>query len=110
MTQDTPFLPGLSPVEGKSLTATFDAGAMSSDGGLLVLEEIERRLKLAEMIAGKLRDDRDPMRIIHSYAEMVRARMMAIAAGYEDCDDLHDLRSDPVLGRGHRRSPLAARN
>ena len=39
-----PILPGLSPVEAKSLTATFDAGRLSSDGGLIVLREIEARL------------------------------------------------------------------
>ena len=105
MTQNTPFLPGLSPVDGKSLTATFDAGAMSSDGGLLVLSEIERRLGLSQMIAGPLTDNRDPMRIIHSYAEMVRARIMAIAAGYEDCDDLDVLRSDPALKLACGRAP-----
>jgi hypothetical protein len=45
-----PILPGLSPVAAKSLTATFDAGRLSSDGGLVVLREIERRLGLAATI------------------------------------------------------------
>lgn len=105
MTQVTPYLPGLSPIQGKPLTATFDAGAMSSDGGLLVLGEVERRLNLAGMIAGQLRDDRDPMRVTHTYADMVRARMMAIAAGYEDCDDMDVLRSDPALKMACGRAP-----
>ncbi len=43
----TPILPGLSPVEAKPLTATFDAGRLSSDGGLVVLREIADRLGLA---------------------------------------------------------------
>ena len=75
-----PILPGLSPVEAKSLTATFDAGRLSSDGGLVVLREIEARPGLAETITGPLRDDRAPARIRHSYAEMARARMLMIAA------------------------------
>lgn len=75
----TPFLPGLS--RAKPLTATFDAGRLPSDGGLVVLLEIELRLGLAEAITAPLRDDRDPARVRHSYAEMVRARMLMIAAG-----------------------------
>jgi len=100
-----PYLPGLSPVEAKSLTATFDAGRLSSDGGLIVLREIERRLSLADTITGPLRDLRDPTRIRHSYAEMARARMLMIAAGYEDCDDVDTLRSDPALKIAVGRCP-----
>ena len=48
----TPILPGLSAVEGKLLTATFDAGRLSSDGGVIVLREIAERLDLAETITG----------------------------------------------------------
>ena len=63
----TPILPGLSPVAGKPLTASFDAGRLSSDGGVIVLREIVTRLKLAETITGPLGDTRDPSRIRHSY-------------------------------------------
>ena len=65
-----PILPGLSPVGVKSLTASFDAGRLSSDGGLVVLREIADRLGLAEVITSPLRDDRDPARIRYTYAEM----------------------------------------
>jgi hypothetical protein len=104
----TPILPGLSAVEGKLLTATFDAGRLSSDGGVIVLREIAERLDLAGTITGPLRDDRDPVRVRHSYGEMAMARMVMIAAGYEDCDDVDALRSDPALkiavGRAGARS------
>jgi hypothetical protein len=49
----TPLLPGLSPVDAKPLTASFDAGRLSSDGGLIVLREIASRLGLAQVIAGR---------------------------------------------------------
>jgi hypothetical protein len=101
----TPFLPSLSPVAGKSLTATFDAGRLSSDGGLIVLREIASRLGLAETIARPLHDDRDPARVRHSYAEMALARMLMIAAGYEDCDDIDTLRADPALKIACGRCP-----
>jgi hypothetical protein len=105
MDQGTPFLPGLSPVAGKPLTATFDAGRLSSDGGLIVLREIAARLKLAETIAAPLCDRRKPERVRHTYAEMVMARLMAIAAGYEDCDDIDDLRFDPAFKIACGRAP-----
>ena len=70
----TPFLPGLSRVEGKPLTAAFDAGRLSSDGGLIVLREIATRLGLAETMTRPLMDARDPARVRHSYAEMARWR------------------------------------
>ena len=101
----TPVLPGLSPVWAKSLTASFDAGRLSSDGGLVVLREIEARLGLAETVTRPLRDDRDPTRIRHTYAEMAAARMLMIAAGYEDCDDVDALRGDPALKIAVGRCP-----
>jgi len=101
----TPILPGLSAVEGKLLTATFDAGRLSSDGGVIVLREIAKRLDLAGTITGPLRDDRDPVRVRHSYGEMAMARMVMIAAGYEDCDDVDALRSDPALKIAVGRAP-----
>ena len=51
MTEATPFLPGLSPIGGKEITATFDGGQLSSDGGVLILREIEKRLGLARRSA-----------------------------------------------------------
>ena len=101
----TPLLPGLSPVGAKSLTATFDAGRLSSDGGLVVLREIEARLGLAETVTRPLHDDRDPARIRHTYAEMAAARMLMIAAGCEDCDDVDVLKSDPALKIAVGRCP-----
>ena len=101
----TPFLPGLSPIGAKSLTATFDAGRLSSEGGLVVLREIERRLGLADVITRPLHDHRDPSRVRHSYAEMAAARMLMIAAGYEDCDDVDHLRADPALKIAVGRAP-----
>jgi hypothetical protein len=76
MTDATPLLPGLSPVAGKSLTAKFDAGRLSSDGGVIVLREAAMRLGLAEAITAPLVDHRDPSRVQYSYAEMALARMV----------------------------------
>ena len=69
MTEDTLFLPGLSPVESLDIHARFDGGALSSDGGVLILREIERKLGFAAMLAGCMHDRRDPVRIRHALEE-----------------------------------------
>lgn len=105
MNKDSLFLPGLSPVERHEIHARFDGGALSSDGGVLVLREIERGVKYADMLASCLHDARDPSRTIHDQATMIRTRMFAIACGYEDCDDLGALRHDPALKMACERLP-----
>lgn len=97
MNETIPYLPGLSPVAGKELHARFDGGRLSSDGGVLLLREIESGLGLAERLSSCLKDERDPLSLKHSQADMIRARMFAIACGYEDCDDLDTLRFDPAF-------------
>jgi hypothetical protein len=105
MTEATPFLPGLSPVAGKSLTAARDAGNLTSNGGLVVLRESAKRLGLADIVAAPLPDTRNPLFVLHTYSDMVTARMMAIAAGHEDADDLDALRHDPALLIACNRAP-----
>ncbi len=97
MSDDTPLLPGLSPVDGLDLHARFDGGAVSSNGGALFLREAGRRRGLSALLAACIADRRDPARVVHSYASMIQARMVAIACGHEDCDDLDALRHDPAL-------------
>jgi hypothetical protein len=92
-----PALPGLSPVGGKSVIARFDGGHLSSDGGLLVLREVERRLDVAQRLAACIADPRDPNRVVHRLDEIIRFRLLMIAAGYEDGNDADRLRTDPVF-------------
>jgi Transposase DDE domain group 1 len=99
------FLPGLSPVAAKPLTTNRDAGNLSSNGGLLVLREAAIKLGVADVIAGPLPDRRNPLLITHTYSEMVLARMMMIAAGHEDCDDIDRLTVDPALKLACGRCP-----
>ncbi len=95
--ETTPALPGLSPVGGKPVVARFDGGHLSSDGGLLVLREVERRLDVAGRLAACLTDPRDPERVVHGLDEIIRFRLLMIAAGYEDGNDADRLRTDPVF-------------
>src|ERR1700741_552488 len=101
----TPFLPGLSPVQGKTVVARFDGGRLSSEGGLLALRENERRLGLSERLASCLVDPRAPERVVHRLAEIIRFRMLMSAAGYEDGNDADRLRRDPMFKLALDRLP-----
>src|SRR2546423_13305045 len=105
MVDTTPFLPGLSPVQGKAVVARFDGGRLSSEGGLLVLREVERRLGLADRLAACLNDPRTPEKIVHRLTEINRFRMLMIAAGYEDGNDATTLRRDPMFKLALDRLP-----
>jgi hypothetical protein len=105
MSEDTPFLPGLSAVEGKPVEVAFEGGLQSSDGGVLLLREVERRLGIAERLAACIVDRRDPAGIAHTVADMLRFRVFAIAAGYADADDCDALRTDPVFKMALGRAP-----
>jgi hypothetical protein len=97
MSDHAPLLPGLSPVAGKPVHVAFDGGRLTSDAGVLVLAEIERRLGIAERLARCLADPRDPARVRHGLAEMIRFRALLIAAGYADANDCDALRADPAF-------------
>ncbi len=98
-------LPGLSPIEGKEVVARFDGGRLSSDGGLLVLRQIEQRLDLADRLAACIDDPRDPASTVHTLADIIRFRMLMIAAGYEDGNDATGLRGDPLFKLALERLP-----
>jgi len=82
-------------VLGHKTSAAFDGGRLTSDGGVLLLAQAERRIGLATALAGCIADRRDQSRVIHDVDDILRARMLAIACGYEDADDLDALRHDP---------------
>src|ERR1700741_1280270 len=105
MVDTTPFLPGLSPVQGKAVVARFDGGRLSSEGGLLVLREVESRLGLADRLAACLKDPRAPEKVVHRLAQIIRFRMLMISAGYQDGNDAATLRRDPMFKLALGRLP-----
>jgi len=92
-------------VSRKSVTAAFDGGRLTSDGGVMLLAMAERRLGIAERLARCFPDRRAPARITHTLADMIRARVFAISCGYEDADDLDYLRTDPAFKLACGRLP-----
>ena len=98
-------LPGLSPVSGKTVVVNFDGGLLSSDGGILVLREVEQRLRVADRLAACIEDPRSPEQITHSLADIIRFRLLMISAGYEDGNDASNLRGDPMFKMALDLSP-----
>ena len=104
-------LPFSMPTVGrKKVVAAFDGGRLTSDGGAVLLSLAERRLNLAERLAGGIADHRDVSRVLHPLADILRARMLAIACGYEDADDLDHLRADPAFKLACGRLPDTGRD
>ena len=89
----------------KKVTAAFDGGLISSDGGVLLLAGADKRLGLIDTLAAIVPDHRNPDLITHTMADILRARVFAIACGYPDADDLDDLRRDPAFKLACGRLP-----
>ena len=97
----------LSPIDKKPVLLDFTGGQLSSDGGLLLLNEIDRQIGLTQAMAEALSDSRDPRYTLHSLQDMLRQRTYQIEAGYDDQNDADRLRDDPVLKMVVGREPIS---
>jgi hypothetical protein len=95
MFEDSPLPFHFPAVARKKVIAGFDGGRLTSDGGVMLLAAAECGVGIADKLAGLIADPRNPNLVTHSVADILRARMFAIACGYEDGNDLDRLRSDP---------------
>ena len=109
MVQSVPRLE-LGILRGRQVIGGFDGGDISSDGGVLLLAEAERRTGLIAGLAATIADDRDPAKVRHSIEVMLRQRIFAIACGYEDCNDFDELRADPAFKLAVGRLPAGERD
>jgi len=112
-------------VPRKKGIAGFDGGRLTTDGGVMLLATAERRPGIADKLAAMICDPRDPNLVTHSVADILRARILAIACGYESLPSGrplagpegasrgelqrsgHPLRGDQHRGRQRRRSALS---
>lgn len=113
------------PLGKRNVVGDFSGGYLTSDGGGLLLGEVEARTGIIRQFADCFTDHRDPTRIEHTKNELIAQRIYAIALGYEDVNDHDELRYDPLLatlvgkheplgnGRKHKRDrgkPLAGKS
>jgi len=81
----------------RAIEADFTGGALSSDGGLLLVRQVDRKIGLSAAVARALSDPRDPERITHPLRDLVAQRLYGLCCGYEDLNDHDVLRHDPLM-------------
>ena len=81
----------------RTVVGRFDGGEISSDGGGLLLREVEQRTQILRRLSQCFTDRRDPARIEHALESLVKQRVLGIALGYEDLNDHDELCRDSVL-------------
>jgi hypothetical protein len=96
-TECNPELFGFAPVEGREVVAAFDAGAITSDAGALLLGATDRAIGMMDRFASCFHDVRCPEFIEHEVVTLVGQRVFGIALGYEDLNDHDELRHDPLM-------------
>ncbi len=97
MTECTPESFSFQPLGRREVVARFNGGAISSDGGVLLLREVEERTQIIDQFSQCFTDHRSPLLIEHSVEELVGQRIYGLALGYEDLNDHDELRCDPLL-------------
>lgn len=81
----------------RQVVADFSGGALSSDGGVLLLREVDAQLGLTQTLAGCFGDQRQQVFVDHSVRQLLAQRIYGLALGYEDLNDHEQLRRDPLL-------------
>jgi hypothetical protein len=85
------------PVQGREIRCAFDGGTITSDGGGLLLREVEEQAGIIHQFAACFHDYRDAKLVEHTVEELVAQRVYGLALGYEDMNDHDELRRDPLL-------------
>src|SRR3982074_3858126 len=96
-TECNQFVFGFHPQKRREIRPQFAGGAITSDGGGLLLREVEKRIRMLRQFAACFTDYRNPDLIEHTVEELVAQRVYGLALGYEDLNDHEELRKDPVL-------------
>jgi Transposase DDE domain group 1 len=105
-------------VERRQVVADFSGGQLTSDGGLILVSEVDRRCRISERVAACFTDHREPGRVQHELQDLVAQRLYGLVQGYEDLNDHDLLRQDPMFGiavgklssKHERCAPLAGKS
>jgi len=106
-TECNQFVLGFHPLKHREIRAQFDGGAITTEGGGLLLREVEKRIGIVRQFAACFRDYRNSDLIEHTVEELVAQRVYGLALGYEDLNDHEELRKDPLLAVLVEKSDLA---
>lgn len=96
-------------VSKKLVVGRFDGGDISGNGGLLLLSKLARKTRIIDKFAESLLDRRVQSLVDYSLADLCLQRVLLIACGYEDTNDVAHLKSDPMFKLGLGHSPLSER-
>lgn len=96
------------PVKRRRIEVNFDGGEVSSDGGVLLVRKLDRRVGLLDAVARVLTDPRDPQRVTHRLGDLLRQRVVGLVQGYEDLNDHTTLRNDPLMQSACERDTALA--
>jgi hypothetical protein len=100
---------GFPSFDRRKIEGSFTGGDVSSDGGVMLLRQADRRIGLTRAVADVFKDQRDPALITHSLSDLLRQRIYGLALGYEDLNDHDTLRHDLAWQTAVERSePLAS--
>jgi len=107
MTECTRKSLSFSRLKKQRIVADFEGGRLTSDGGALLLREVDRQLGLTASLAVSVADPREPAKITHDLRTLLVQRIFGIALGYEDLNDHQTLRDDPLFAilAGQRPDP-----
>lgn len=97
MTECIPATLAFQDLGQREVSARFDGGFITSDGGALLLRELNGKFQFVERLAHCFTDHRDPQRIEHSLVDLLKQRLFGLCLGYEDLNDHDRLRLDPLL-------------
>jgi hypothetical protein len=111
VTECTQYSLGFQSLKRRKVAAEFSGGDITSDGGVLLLREMDRRLGLLASVDRVLQDGRDSSKVVHSQLSLLQQRVYGLCLGYEDLNDHQTLRHDPAIQTAvNRLSPLASQS
>jgi hypothetical protein len=84
-------------LKGRQVIANFDGGKITSNAGIVLIAELDKKLKITTRFANCFRDYRNSSYVDYSVHELLAQRVYGIALGYEDVNDHDKLRDDPAL-------------
>ena len=85
-------------VDRRQVVADFSGGQLTTDGGLILIAQVDEHYRISERLAMCFHDQREPGRVRHPVKDLLAQRLYGLVQGYEDINDHDELRHDPMFG------------